>query len=172
MTTKNQWSPSHEVKQATESLPSLNLQLLNTNDQLYPGSTGYIQSNDLTMAYTVSEDTILIEYNDNSQVIRLNTMPVYFGGKRRWLVCPCGKQARILYCKDKVFKCRQCHRLNYATQHERHTTRMLRQSISMSRAPRKKSRLSKRHHAQASILRSIALIELSSKCGVKVYFKK
>lgn len=57
-----------------------------------------------------------------SDVIRLDAIPGYFGGKRLYLICPgCGRRTWYLYFR-RFFKCRKCHNLTYQSCNESHTS--------------------------------------------------
>jgi hypothetical protein len=44
------------------------------------------------------------------------TTATCFVGERRWFTCPgCGRRCRIVY-GGKLFRCRLCYRLTYASQ--------------------------------------------------------
>ena len=52
--------------------------------------------------------------------VNLEWTPCHHGGQRAWFRCPglgCGRRVAILYCRG-IFACRQCHNLNYQSQHE------------------------------------------------------
>ena len=51
--------------------------------------------------------------------IRLSHTPCHYGGVRFWLLCPvhgCSKRCSKLYFKNGALACRDCHKLNYASQ--------------------------------------------------------
>lgn len=48
--------------------------------------------------------------------VRITWTPCHLGGERPWFLCPCcGRRVAILYL-NRVFACRHCQRLNYASQ--------------------------------------------------------
>src|SRR5450432_1217786 len=65
------------------------------------------------------------EWNDVSQNIPVDWSPCRFGGARPWFVCAvhkngryCGRQVSKLYGGGKLFACRHCYGLAYASQQE------------------------------------------------------
>jgi hypothetical protein len=59
--------------------------------------------------------------------VNLEWTPCHYGGQRAWFRCPglsCGRRVAILYGRG-VFLCRQCHNLNYQSQHEQAPGRAL-----------------------------------------------
>lgn len=53
------------------------------------------------------------------QRIELTSTPCYFGGQRKWFLCPtCSRRVGTLYCKPLLdeFLCRHCNRLLYRLQ--------------------------------------------------------
>jgi hypothetical protein len=57
-------------------------------------------------------------------VVALRTTQPYFGGRRWWWECPCGRRVADLYLPRRVgvcYRCRQCHGLTYrsAQQHDK-----------------------------------------------------
>jgi hypothetical protein len=66
------------------------------------------------------------DWDDVNQLIQINWSPCRFGGERPWFVCSvirsngrfCGRRCAKLYGAGRLFACRDCHRLAYASQHE------------------------------------------------------
>jgi hypothetical protein len=53
------------------------------------------------------------------QVVMLETTPCTLGGSRPWFCCPtCSKRVAVLYGKGRLFACRHCKGLAYASQRE------------------------------------------------------
>jgi hypothetical protein len=48
--------------------------------------------------------------------IRFTTTKCYFGSKRFWFICNCGKRVGVLYESDNGFECRKCLNLAYPSQ--------------------------------------------------------
>lgn len=62
------------------------------------------------------------EKKDHDYKIPLTSTPCFFGGHRYWFQCPwyvngtyCGRRVGTLYLGDKVFACRHCYNLSYAS---------------------------------------------------------
>jgi hypothetical protein len=65
------------------------------------------------------------EWSDVSQDVGIDWLPCRFGGARPWFVCSvhkngryCGRQVAKLYGGGKLFACRHCYGLSYASQQE------------------------------------------------------
>lgn len=68
------------------------------------------------------------EWEDVAQTIRLERTPCRFGGERPWFLCPrCGRRVGVLY-GHRLFLCRTCHSLAYASQCEPRHDRLLRRA--------------------------------------------
>ena len=74
-------------------------------------------------------------------VVAIAWTECHYGGNRPWFLCPgCGRRVAILYgrkiasdgskipIRDRTLKCRQCHDLSYASQHEEWDRRMRRRA--------------------------------------------
>jgi hypothetical protein len=58
------------------------------------------------------------------QPIHIERTPCYFGGSRPWFTCPdCHNRVGVLVCAGKLFKCRKCCDLPYASQTESRSDR-------------------------------------------------
>ena len=69
------------------------------------------------------------ELESVEQVIPFDRTPCNFGGHRLWFLCPrCYKRVALLYGAGKYFYCRNCHNLNYASQHESMPDRLMRKA--------------------------------------------
>ena len=65
------------------------------------------------------------DWSDVEQRVTIAWTPCRFGGERPWFVCSvtsngvyCGRRATKLYGAGRLFACRQCYRLAYASQQE------------------------------------------------------
>lgn len=73
-------------------------------------------------------------WQDVEQPVRLDHTPCTYGGTRRWWICPsCGRRVAVLYGPGKLFACRHCHRLAYASQREAEDDRARRQAEKIRR---------------------------------------
>ena len=53
------------------------------------------------------------------QAVMLETTPCTLGGNRKWFCCPtCSSRVAVIYGKGRLFACRQCKGLAYASQTE------------------------------------------------------
>ncbi len=78
------------------------------------------------VGYTCFEDRLILNYrySENGgdwesvqQVIWFNSTPCNYGGTRKWFLCPgCQKRVAILCGGGKLFLCRSCYQLPYASQ--------------------------------------------------------
>ena len=72
------------------------------------------------------------DWRDVNIVIRLDSTPCKFGGRRLWFLCPigrCGRRVGVLYLgSDGVFACRRCYRLAYECQRETASDRATRRA--------------------------------------------
>jgi hypothetical protein len=68
----------------------------------------------LVLSYGLRSSTETVE-----QRVRTQTTPCHLGGQRYWFVCPrCNKRVALLYAPGRLFACRGCWGLAYATQKE------------------------------------------------------
>lgn len=61
------------------------------------------------------------DWQDVRYPVRLNWTPCTYGGQRAWWLCPaagCGRRVAVLY-SGRLYACRHCHELAYASQRER-----------------------------------------------------
>lgn len=74
------------------------------------------------------------EWHPVEQLINLVSVPCHYGGKRSLFLCPhCGSRRKYLYGAGKLFLCRACHDLTYASQRERPPDRAGRQARKIRR---------------------------------------
>jgi hypothetical protein len=58
-------------------------------------------------------------WQDVEQPVRFDHTPCTYGGTRRWWICPsCGRRVAVVYGPGRLFACRHCYRLVYASQRE------------------------------------------------------
>jgi hypothetical protein len=60
------------------------------------------------------------EWKDEQYAVRIARTPCNLGGSRAWFICPavgCGRRVAILY-GGRIFACRHCHQLAYASSRE------------------------------------------------------
>ncbi len=64
---------------------------------------------------------------DFDYTISVEATDCHFGGRRFWFLCPikisgsiCARRCGVLYLKEGIFGCRNCHNLSYESQQENH----------------------------------------------------
>jgi hypothetical protein len=87
------------------------------------------------------------DWSDVEQRIAVAWTPCRFGGERPWFVCSvrsngvyCGRRVTKLYRAGRLFACRNCYRLAYASQQES----LLHRGLGKSRKIRMRQRVSGR----------------------------
>ena len=88
------------------------------------GSIGVLMQTDglrLTYALTAHDGTTI----GVDELVPFAYTATKFGGQRQWLTCiKCGRYCRTIY-GGRYFRCRQCHRLKYASPSENSAKRAL-----------------------------------------------
>ncbi len=75
------------------------------------------------------------EWKEMNYAVRLTWTPCNYGGERAWWLCPadgCGRRVAVLF-GGKVFACRRCQRLVYASQRESENDRAIRRADTLRR---------------------------------------
>jgi hypothetical protein len=124
-------------KRCTNDMRALDVRSINRAGRLTPGSwfnwqwtrNGEVTA---TIGLRVEADRVVLDYrNQNRQnnggewepmnyAVRLDWTDCGFGGRRVWWLCPavgCSRRVAVLY-GGRVFACRQCNHLAYASQRE------------------------------------------------------
>ncbi len=125
-----------------EEIKRIDIRFLKKHGYLSPGrrtmswscgeeSSGYIQ-------YTMHSDCMVLDYNFRrsggewepvKQTIWFDETACHYGNTRKWFSCPhFNKRVAILYGADKLFLCRHCYQLPYASQGETYLDRMARKA--------------------------------------------
>lgn len=85
----------------------------------------------LIYRYRCGNDDI---WHDVEQPVLMDHTPCTYGGTRCWWVCPsCSRRVAILYGHGKLYACRHCYRLAYASQREAADDRARRQADNIRR---------------------------------------
>ena len=64
-----------------------------------------------------------------NQIVWMETTPCTLGGRRRWFRCPvCGRRVAVIYGTGRLFACRRCKGLAYASQGESYDDRAARRA--------------------------------------------
>lgn len=85
-----------------------------------------------TISVKTSYSEVILEYqyrSNNAQSdweqlrypVQLSWSSCHFGGARPWFLCPargCEKRVALLYAAGRVYACRHCHDLTYASRNE------------------------------------------------------
>ncbi len=131
-----------DKRTTTEEIKRIDIRYLKKHGLLSPGRrslswssggkpSGYIQ-------YTMRSDCMMLdfkfrrnggEWEPVKQTINFDETNCNYGNTRKWFLCPhCNKRVAILYGEDKLFLCRHCYRLPYASQSEGCLDRMARKT--------------------------------------------
>jgi len=121
----------------TDDLRSLDVRKINRAGLLTPGRWFSWQwtcngETTATISLQVETNSVVLDYRNRSAhhnggewepmryTVALDRTPCGFGGERLWWRCPavgCGRRVAVLY-GGRVFACRQCNHLAYASQRE------------------------------------------------------
>lgn len=125
--------PSYSGKDTTEDSLPLDIRRLQRAGVLVPGCAASWQwtVNDRVYAsirIRVEAWQVELAYNYTPngrpaevvrQAVMLDTTPCTLGGSRPWFCCPtCAKRVAVIYGVGRLFACRRCKRLAYASQGE------------------------------------------------------
>lgn len=120
-------------KATTEDSLPLDIRRLQRDGMLTPGrafSWQWLVNGRVRASIQVRSDAWQVElayrYDPNGQpaeairqAIMLETTPCTLGGNRSWFCCPCcRKRVAVIYGKGRLFACRRCKGLAYASQGE------------------------------------------------------
>ena len=125
--------PSYAGKDATEDSMPLDIRRLVRAGVLMPGrvfswqwtvnecARGSIQVRadawQVTLSYRYTPHGRPAEVIN--QTVKLETTPGTLSGRRQWFTCPaCGRRIAVIYGVGRLFACRQCKGLAYASQGE------------------------------------------------------
>ncbi|WP_295145270.1 hypothetical protein [uncultured Reyranella sp.] len=128
----NRWR--HGARSSTDDLHGLDIRRLAAKGALRPGFVGSWQwlRRDKVVAsigLRTESDRLILTYQHSSQggdwederySVGLSWTRCHLGGHRPWFMCPasgCGRRVAVLY-GGRIFACRYCHRLAYASTRE------------------------------------------------------
>lgn len=120
-----------DKQDTTEDCKTIDIRLMKRNGWLLPGCGGNLKwtcngepSGDIN--YHCYESRLLLNYRFRSvgiewepvkQTIFIESTPCNYGNSRQWFLCPrCGYRCALLYGADRLFLCRKCYELPYASQ--------------------------------------------------------
>jgi len=73
------------------------------------------------------------DWESIEQKIWFDRTPCHYGGYQKWFICPeCDSRVAVLYGAEKLFLCRNCYRLPYASQGEDYLSRISRKHDKIS----------------------------------------
>ncbi len=135
--------PSYAGKATTEDSLPLDIRRLQQSGVLAPGRvcTWQWTVNDrvhATIGIRAGAGNIALSFNSTaigraaeaiSQTISLESTACALGGHRRWFACPtCNRRVAVLYSAGRLFACRGCKGLAYASQGESYDDRAARRA--------------------------------------------
>ena len=125
-----------------EEVKRIDIRYLRKHGLLQPNRTGSLSWNiggepTGNIRYTMLEYKMILnfkargywdeEWESIEQRVWVDSTPCHYGGERKWFICPrCDTRVAVLYGADKLFLCRHCYRLPYASQGEGYLDRMSR----------------------------------------------
>jgi hypothetical protein len=125
----------------TEDIRRLDLRYLKRHDLLRPGHVGTLSwtqggNESGSIDFQVMSTHLLLSYRyrsyggvweDVEERIELVWTLCHYGGRRPWLRCPqCVRRIAVLYGYGRLFLCRHCYDLPYASQLEMPIERLIR----------------------------------------------
>jgi len=139
-------------KRCTNDMLALDVRSINRAGRLTPGSWftwQWTRTDEITSSVQiqVETDSVVLDYRNRSNhhgsgeweqmryTVALCRTPCGFGGERVWWRCPavgCGRRVAVLY-GGRVFACRQCNHLAYASQREADDDRATRRADTIRR---------------------------------------
>ena len=111
--------PKTRERELIENCQFLDIGFISKNGgTLYPIYAFIKKENDnefLFLDYSINWFRLKLNFVDKMEIDKTY---LYFGGKRRWIICNCGKRVRKLYRPESktLFKCRKCYDLMYLSQ--------------------------------------------------------
>jgi hypothetical protein len=122
------------AKNTTDDYRAIDVRRWNREGLLKPGESfiwTWLRNEDVlaSINVTTESDKVVLDYKhrnrggeweDISYSVHLDWTECNYGGRRPWLLCPahgCGKRVAKLY-GGKIFACRHCYGLVYASQRE------------------------------------------------------
>ncbi|MEH6559588.1 MAG: hypothetical protein V7708_17465 [Oceanicoccus sp.] len=115
----------------TEDCKSIDIRMMKRRGWLNPGRGGTLTWSWNgepwgNINYRCQEGRLLLDYRFRSggdewepvkQTIFITTTPCNYGNERQWFSCPrCGYRCALLYSAGRLFLCRKCYELPYASQ--------------------------------------------------------
>jgi len=119
------------TRDTTEDHKKIDIRLMKRKGWLRPGGVGsLIWKRDGEpcgdIRYQCYEDRLVLDYRYREggadwepvkQSVTITTTPCNYGHSRQWFLCPhCGYRCALLYSASRLFLCRKCYELPYASQ--------------------------------------------------------
>ena len=135
--------PSYSGKDTTEDSLPLDIRRLQRSGVLTPGRSFSWQwtANDQVRAsirvrVEAWQVELIYSYTPSGapaetirQAVMLETTPCTLGGRRQWFCCPtCSRPVAVIYGRGRLFACRRCKGLAYASQSESYDDRAARRA--------------------------------------------
>ena len=115
-----------------DDFPRIDVRYLKRRGMLEPGESGKLSwscrgSIVDTIGYESHPDRLVLIRHSERTAIRFDSTTCYFGGERRWFLCPgCHRRIAVLCSARGVFLCRHCHHLPYLSQSQSRLRRLIR----------------------------------------------
>ena len=115
-----------------EDFPRIDIRYMKRRGMLEPGQSGSLVwschgSFVDKIRYESHPDRLVLLRNSEHHVVRFETTPCHFGGKRQWFLCPgCTRRVAVLCGVGGSFFCRHCHQLRYLSQSQSRLRRLIR----------------------------------------------
>jgi len=124
----------------TEDCKSIDIRMMKRHGWLKPGCAGKLSwkwngepwGN---INYQCYDDKLILDYRYRvngsdwepvRQSVTIATTPCHYGNARQWFLCPrCNYRCALLYSANKLFLCRKCCELPYASQMQGDIDRLL-----------------------------------------------
>ena len=132
-----------DKKTTTESQHRVDVRYLKKHGLLTPGTSGSLSWKSRgeqtgSVGFRMEKNRMVLNYRHRSnggewepveQPVLLNRTSCNYGGFRVWLLCPrCNRRVALLYGAGRLFLCRHCYGLTYASQQEPDYDRMMRKA--------------------------------------------
>ncbi len=114
-----------------DDYPRVDIRYMKRRGMLEPGQSGSLVwschgSFVDKIRYESHPDRLVLLRNSEHHVVRFETTPCHFGGKRQWFLCPgCTRRVAVLCGVGGSFFCRHCHQLRYLSQSQSRLRRLI-----------------------------------------------
>ncbi len=114
-----------------DDYPRIDIRDMKRQGMLEPGESGSLSwscrgSIVDSIGYESHPDRLVLIRHSERTAIRFDSTACYFGGERRWFLCPgCHRRIAVLCSARGVFLCRHCHHLPYLSQSQSKLRRLI-----------------------------------------------